>query len=265
MDTIGPTARRPALLCLTLLFLIAPTKVSFAAGWTDIRAAGPFICHADFPLTGMEGIFADLTELQNDLVRCLAIPSTQERIEIYLFQNQSTYRDYLSQHLPDVPYRRALYIKLRGPGMVFAYRSRELDVDLRHECTHALLHAALPMVPLWLDEGLAEYFEVAPPQRASGNPHFSSVRWAVRFGLPPKLESLEKRSDLSEMGKPEYRGAWAWTHFMLHGPPEAHDELIRFLRDIQAGAPPGQLSHRLSHRLPNLSRQFSEHFRNWNR
>ena len=51
-------------------------------------------------------------------------------------------------------------MKGRGPGKVFAYKSKALPVDVRHEGTHGLLHAALPMVPLWLDEGLAEYFEV---------------------------------------------------------------------------------------------------------
>lgn len=253
----------PALLCLTLLSLTVLTRETSAAEWTDTRIAGPFVCYADFSLTGMEGLFADLAQLQSDLVRSLGIPPAQERIELYLFRDQSSYRAYLSHHLPQIPYRRALYVKLRGPGMVFAYRSRELDIDLRHECTHALLHAVLPMVPLWLDEGLAEYFEVTATQRAFDNPHFSSVRWAVRFGLPPKLANLENKSNLTEMGNSEYRGAWAWVHFMLHGSPEAHDELVRFLEDIQAGTPPGHLSQRLPRRSPNLSQQFSEHFKQW--
>ena len=149
--------------------------------------------------------------------------------------------------------------------MVFAYRSRQFSVDIRHECTHALLHTTLPMVPLWLDEGLAEYFEVAPGDRAFNNPHLPGVRWAARLGVVSRLESLEKKGDLSKMGGSEYRNAWAWVHFMLHGPKEAHDELVRFLADIQVHTPPGLLSERLKRRLPDLKRRFAAHFRSWKR
>jgi hypothetical protein len=54
--------------------------------------------------------------------------------------------------------------------MVFAYRGEDFETDLRHECTHALLNAALPVVPLWLDEGLAEYFEVLPQSAIARKP-----------------------------------------------------------------------------------------------
>lgn len=236
-----------------------------AAEWVDTRVAGPFLCRADFPLDGIDPVLADLTQLQSDLMRDLGIPPTQEWIELYLFADQTTYRAYLASRLPQVPYRRALYVKLEGPGMVFAYRSRELAVDLRHECMHALLHAVLPMVPLWLDEGLAEYYELPPNARVFDNPYLSSVRWSARFGIMPNLETLEKKGDLSEMGRTEYRAAWAWAHYMIHGPPAAHEELVRFLADIRAGTPPGQLSYRLQRRIGNLRADFCAHFKNWSR
>ena len=149
--------------------------------------------------------------------------------------------------------------------MVLAYRSRQLEVDLRHECTHALLHASLPLVPLWLDEGLAEYFEVAPGKRAFGNPHLNAVRFGAFWGRVPRLRDLESKSDLSEMKGAEYRNAWAWVHFMLHGSSEAHDELVRFLADIQAGEPPGLLSQRLAGRIADVDSAWLGHFRKWKR
>jgi hypothetical protein len=149
--------------------------------------------------------------------------------------------------------------------MVFAYWSRELEVDLRHECTHALLHAVLPMVPLWLDEGIAEYFEVAPDQRAFDNPHLAGVRWLATLGMGMRLENLEKKTDLQQMGGSEYRDAWAWVHFMLHGPYLAHDELVRYLADIRNRTPPGLLSDRLRRRMPDLERRFFAHFKSWKR
>jgi hypothetical protein len=147
--------------------------------------------------------------------------------------------------------------------MVFAYQSPEFEIDVRHECTHAFLHGALPMVPLWLDEGLAEYFEVSADKRAYDNPHLKSIRWLVRLGNAPRIEDLEAVREVNEMGAPEYRAAWAWTHFMLHGSPDAHDELARYLADIAAHTPPGQLSDRLRRRIPDVERRFVTHFQEW--
>ena len=147
--------------------------------------------------------------------------------------------------------------------MVFAYRGEDFETDVRHECAHALLNASLPMVPLWLDEGLAEYFEVVPGRRTSGSPHLTMIKWNARLGRVPSLESLEQLHELSDMTSTHYRSAWAWIHFMLHGPEPARQELIRYLADIRDFIPPGQLSHRLHRRMPDLEQQFAKHFKNW--
>jgi hypothetical protein len=265
MPTTGRPTFQGLLALLTSVAIAALPRNGAGQTWVDWRVAGPFVCRADFSLEGQEGLLGDLAQLQYDLVRYLGIPPAREPIQLYLFGDQGTYRQFLGRHLPDVSYRRALYVKSGGVGMVFAYRSRQFAVDIRHECTHALLHASLPMVPLWLDEGLAEYFEAASGQRVFDNPYLSRIRWNARLGIVPSLDNLEDMEDLSEMGGTEYRNAWAWTHFLLHGPPEARQELVRFLGDIHAHAPPGLLSQRLRHRTPNLRHRFATHFRNWKR
>jgi hypothetical protein len=234
-----------------------------AQGWADVRVSQPFVCRAEFSLAGLEGLLKELTQLQGDLVRCLGIPPAREPIELYLFRNEHTYRRYLQLHLPSVPYRRALYVNMRGRGIVLAYRSRQFEIDVRHECTHALLHAALPDVPLWLDEGLAEYFELAASKRACDNPYLDNLRWSVRLGKIPRLESLERKRDLSEMRRTEYRDAWAWVHFMLVGSKEAHTELVDFLEDIRTGTPSGSFSERLERRLPEPHRHLAAHLLRW--
>ena len=235
------------------------------AQWVDTCVAGPFVCRAEFPLAPWRDLFGELGQLQHDLVHCLAIQPASEPIELYLFRDKRSYDRYLKRHMPHVPYRRALYIKRQGPGQVFAYRSREFETDVRHECTHALLHAALPLVPLWLDEGLAEYFEAPSHHRAFDNPHLKTLRWNLRLGTVSKLEALEKKATLSEMGLAEYRYSWAWVHFLLHGPREAHQELVNYLGDLQANTPPGLLSRRLQRRLGSVRGQFAAHFKSWRR
>ena len=139
-------------------------RAAGAADWADERVSGPFVCRADFRLDEYDGLFVELAQLQIDLSHALGVEPAREPVELYLFQTEQAYRTFLQVRLPQVPYRRALFVKGRGPGKVFAYKSKALPVDVRHEGTHGLLHAALPMVPLWLDEGLAEYFEVPAGQ-----------------------------------------------------------------------------------------------------
>jgi hypothetical protein len=231
--------------------------------WVDDRTAGAFRCHADFPLAPYENLLAEMAGVQDDLVRTLGIQAAREPVELYLFRDKTVYRSYLQSRYPEVPYRRALFVKGKGPGRVYVFKSAELPVDVRHEGTHGLLHASLPMVPLWLDEGLAEFFEVPAHQRAYGNPHLAELKWNLRLGLTPRLASLEQKRDLGEMSAVDYRYAWAWVHFMLYGPREAHEELVAYLRDIQQSSPPGQLSERLERRLPGVEKRLVSHFRNW--
>jgi hypothetical protein len=248
-------------LATVLAVLALPEPLRAQPRWPDERQAGPFLCHADFDLAAQQPLLAELADLQQDLTKVLGARAPQEKVHLFLFQARATYQAYLQQHFPSVPDRRALFIKARGPGMVFAWRGDDFEVDVRHECTHALLHTWLKGVPLWLDEGLAEYFEVPHDARAGRHPHLAQVRALVRSGDLPRLEALEELDEIGEMGREEYRDAWAWVHFALHGPPAARDEFERHLADLAAGTDPGPLSTRLRRRLPDLNRRAVEHFR----
>lgn len=235
--------------------------VSAQHRWPDERQAEQFLCHADFSLSSRLPLLAELAALQHDLGQVLGAAPPREFIHLFLFKEKTTYQDYLKQYFPRVPYRRALFIKARGPGMVFAFAGPDLEIDVRHECTHALLHAWLTGdVPLWLDEGLAEYFEVARHERASEHPHHQLVRVAYEAGQPPRLEALEALSKVEEMGREEYRDAWALIHFLLHGPPPAREELLSYLRMLHKNEATEPLSLRLRRRIPDFDRQLAGHF-----
>lgn len=268
-DCFEPSRRetrgvRAALIGTLLALLTASVPVPARADrWPDEYQAGRFLCHADFSLAEYRPLLDALPALEQDVNELLGLQPSHDPIYVFLFRRTSTYNAYVRRYFPEAPTRKALFIKERGLNMVFARLGDEFEVDLRHECTHALLNAALPVTPLWLDEGLAEYFEVAAEQRVAGNPHHKYVRWNAYLGQTPRLEELEQIRDLSQMTRSRYRQAWAWVHFMLHGPPEARQELQQFLADLQALTPPGQLSHRLRRRIPDLDARFASHCRRW--
>ncbi len=247
---------------VTAVWLLALGRASVAGSWVEHRQVGPFRLHAEFPLRETGALMNDLRRLPDDLWKALRLPPSVGFVDVYLFGSRSSYSRYLAANLPNAPReRRALYVGSADSSRVFAYRSRHLENDVRHECTHALLHAALPMVPLWLDEGLATYFEVAPEDRLRSNPALRGVLWDIRFGRMASVGSLESLSSVTSFAAGDYRAAWAWVHFMIHGPPEAREVLTAFLADIQARQPPGSLYTRLRLGVPDLERRFEEHHR----
>jgi len=257
-----PWSLHITLACLGGL-LVAGEPACAAAPWVEERTVGTFLCRAEFSLDEIHGLLEELRQIQADLTRSLGIPPAKEPIELCLFRSAASYHQFLARNLPTVPYRRALYVKSNGRGMVLAYRGPEFDSDLRHEATHGLLHGALPIVPLWLDEGLAEYFEPPRSQRAFDNPHLTSVRRSLRIGVVPSLGNLEDIDKLDEAGPNHYRDAWAWVHFIFHGSAEAHRELVRLLSDIRSGKPTGTLSQRLRLSVPDAETRFITHFSHW--
>jgi hypothetical protein len=233
--------------------------------WTDARQVGPFTIQATFPLAPYEKLFAELPELQRELTRTLGVPAARQPIYVYLFASEEEYKAYKEEHFPQVPYRTALFIMEGGSPGVYTYRKADMDIDVRHECTHALLHSALPVVPLWLDEGIAKYFEVPAGERAFDHPYFDDLKWkwSLRLGMVRTIESLEQRNDLAEMDAADYRYSWAWVHFMLHGPKAAHGALVGYLASYEKYNPAGTLSSRLTEAVPNPNEQMIQHFKRW--
>lgn len=224
---------------------------------------GPFQCRfsgsVDEVIADLEG----LRGLEAELRRVLALSPCRETIEVLVLDDSRSHRELIRERHPLAPDRRALFVKQDGQSTVYAYRQRDLAIDLRHECTHALLHSDLPMVPLWLDEGLAEYFEAAPDERPRGPAHLTALRWDLRLGRMLTVEQLEKKHELSELTQLDYRFAWAWAHYMLHGPESATEALWAFLGKLRKSEPPGLLSERLSEDGSSLEARFAAHFRHW--
>jgi hypothetical protein len=220
---------------------------------------------SEFALTDEEGrrLVSEMDKLQEDVETLLAITASDEPIQVNLFKSSSTYRQHLAQRVPEAAGRPALFVKGADMSRVYVYKRRGYSTDVRHECTHAVLHNALPFVPLWLDEGFAEYFEVAGTSRASGSPYLRSIKRSILFGWKPNLERLEAMSDLSQMGTEEYRESWAWVHYMLHGPVEVRQVLSDYLYDLQQGDTEARLSERLRLVDPQIDRRLVAHLKNW--
>jgi hypothetical protein len=214
--------------------------------------ANELVFHSDLDLKKEQELLQELGELPEQVFKELNLPPSNTLINVYLFKDVDRYHDYLNwrfqgQSLPD---RRAFFIaQPHGKDddlLVFVYWSDSIRQDLRHELTHALLHSVLKAkdVPLWLDEGIAVYFE-QPPQRKGVN--YQHVQRLCSKTEKPTLSlaRLEGMTRIEEMTPAEYREAWAWVHFLLHSEPEARTVLLDYLRSMRTTEKPGPLYTKL--------------------
>ena len=120
------------------------------------------------------------------------------------------------------------------------------------------MHSVLKDVPLWLDEGLAEFFEL--PADASGvNPkHLEELR---KNPFTPDMVRLEQMTQVAQMTPAEYRESWAWVHFMLRGSPPGRQVLLAYLQQLRSTPNAGSLAVRLTPAVPQAPEALLAHLK----
>ena len=189
---------------------------------------------SDFKLVPQDPLITELQDLRRQVYEDLLLPEQDRRVVVYLFSDEGAYAGYMQSTYPSLPPRRAFFIGSPAELAVYAFWGNQVRVDLRHEFTHGLLHAALESVPLWLDEGIAEYYEVpdAGPQRINVE-HAQRLSVAVQNGWRPDLRRLEAIESVDEMHRLDYQESWAWVHFLLHESPETRSLLLEYVEGLQ--------------------------------
>ena len=211
-----------------------------------------FVIHSDVKIEHGDAIVQELQELQHQITSTLQLPQQRDPVAIYLFSDEVTYRYYMQNTWSNLPPRRAYFVGTSRELAVYSYRSPRMQEDLRHEFTHGVLHACLTTVPLWLDEGLAEYFELRGGE--PGIPHaehLAELRKARDEGWGPKLYQLEMINDFRNLTQRDYAESWAWVHFLLHQDAAGRQVLLNYVAELRAATIPGKLLPTLEKALPN--------------
>ncbi|HTU18776.1 MAG TPA: DUF1570 domain-containing protein [Gemmataceae bacterium] len=224
----------------------------------------PYVFLSDFEIDRNKPLFQELAKLRDQVYGELQLTPGRSAVQVYLFENKERYEEYMHAAYPTLPARRAFFIQqqraLGGADDLMVYTSwgERIQQDLRHELTHALLHSVIHEVPLWLDEGLAEYFELPPADRGINASHVETLRRDLGVTCQPDLDRLERMKDVNEMKGPEYREAWLWVHWMMKSRPETKRVLLTYLQDLRKGSP-GTLAPRLTVVCPKPTEAFKKH------
>jgi hypothetical protein len=252
-------------LVVTIL-LLSTAQAEACQRWVEEFRQGPFHFHSEFPIQ-RGPIGRDLNQIKAELETTLQLEVGEDPINVYLFGTARAYQRAVAKKVPGGIVRQALFVKSDDGSSVYAYKNAAFDTDLRHECTHALIHNSVQFIPLWMDEGLAEYFELKNGSRvrpARLNEVRNAINWSRLTRSRNALKRLESLNSITQMGAGEYRDSWAWVHFLLHDQNNKNagrTALIGYLAEIQKGTPPGAFSTYLAKRMHRSETKLVQHFR----
>lgn len=255
-----------------LLFVVAAT-MSCAAGCHALntpqattlpsrheRVRDQLIIHSTFDMPERHRLVEELCAQRGDLAVKLMLPTSDEPIHVYLFDKPNEFAAYMRLHYPELGPRRAFFVEGDTRLAVYAQWGDRVAEDLRHEVAHGYLHAVVPNLPLWLDEGLAEYFEVPRGTAGLNRPHVEALLAEREAGTwSPSLQRIEAIEEASQLQQRDYAEAWVWVHWMLETTPERRAELCRYLQSLREAGVAPPLSHAMSARSPQAEQKLVAH------
>jgi hypothetical protein len=140
----------------------------------------------------------------------------------------------------------------------------EIMTTVRHEGFHQYLDRIMANPPLWFNEGLAEYFEVA--RVVGGRWKFGAPRADHLRTLEEGTRSLEKwlfidEREFMEKAGFNYAQSWAFMQFLRHSTRENEELFERFWQAFKTTPnTKAAIRHALGDRpLWELDREFAEH------
>ncbi len=212
---------------------------------------GQLVLRSDSPLTAEQRLLEEMADHRGDLQEKLGLPpDASEPICVYLFERGEPYRAFLRRFHPELPFRRAFFLETATGLEVYAQRGDRVAEDLRHEVTHGYLHSVVPNLPVWLDEGLAEYAEVPRGLCGLNQAHLERLQRRLAAGdWPPDLARLEALEPTRDLSQDDYAESWAWAHFLLEGPAEGRTILREYLQDLRRSGSAKPISVRLRRSL----------------
>ena len=220
----------------------------------------PLVVYSDFALPPHHRLLDELVAERGELLGKLNLPVSQEPVHVYLFDTEARFHSFLERYYPEFPQRRAFFLAGDTRLSVYAYWGEHVAEDLRHEVAHGYLHAAVPGLPLWLDEGLAEYAEVARGRGGLNWPHVRLLKERLaNFGWRPSLERLERLNSATEMTQLDYAEAWAWVHWLMETGSVRREILQSYLAELRKETAVPPFSVRLRGRLPQAEAGLLRH------
>jgi hypothetical protein len=207
--------------------------------WTRLRSARFDVISSANDIRTRD-IAADLDTLASALMRVnprfapAATPAT-----VFIFDKRRESQPYFDLLFARENSRQTgAYVRHGGGGTMFIDASRNIERTAMHELVHDLLRQQDVTPPLWLEEGLAEYFsnaELRAGRVTAGMPIRAHLALLKQKPPMPLADLFAVKAD-SPAGATSafYAQSWAAVvHLMAPG----EETFFRFLRDVEGGMP----------------------------
>jgi tetratricopeptide (TPR) repeat protein len=193
-------------------------------------------------------LVADVETLGSALVRASErFAPSRTRATVFIFERRRESQPYFDLLFGQENARNTgVYVRYEGGGTMIVDGSKKApfrgdDPGIRtamHELMHDLLRQDGSAPPLWLEEGLAEYFSnarVDGDRVTAGDPIREHVA-LLRQRTPMTLEQLfaVKAESAEGTSTPFYAQSWAAVSWLMATDQQA---FFKFLRDVEHGTP----------------------------
>ncbi len=189
-----------------------------------------------------------LGQLAPGLVLSSPVPTS-----IFVFKDDFSFQPYALTYNSKLVDKGGYFLRRQlGNYVAMAINADERGQERElfcHEYIHYLLRNNLATLPLWLHEGLAEYYstlEVHQGEARVGLPPPQHVQWLRQHALIPlnTLFAVDERSPEYDV-RPRSGGfsaeSWLLVHYLLSGSPDRRGKAAELLRLARAGTPPDRL------------------------
>ncbi|MBI3268149.1 MAG: DUF1570 domain-containing protein [Planctomycetes bacterium] len=149
---------------------------------------------------------------------------------VYLFPSKADFTEFAGMVHEEVESDDAEGFSRDGEAFMAVHSGAKLQGEslgaLVHEAFHLYVHAQAHGLPVWLDEGLAEYFGGVRLEKAgdltfghTSEPRHVEFRKILRFMKPLSVAAFVRLDEKAFHAEPRlgvnYAQAWAFAHFLL--------------------------------------------------
>ena len=217
--------------------------------WRTIEAGG-FIVFSDASSSEMKALTTNLTQMRATFgsISRIEVRSAQP-ITVFLFDDTKEFAPYRDTVLGR-PAPGVAGVFLHGPNdrdcIILDGEHREAGQSIAyHELTHFFVANSALQVPLWFNEGFAEFnstFETNGKTAKVGVPVMGDLqilRTHHRLPLRRLFEVTQDSPEYTEQGHMGvfYAQSWALMHYFLTGPLERRKQLASFINALNQHRP----------------------------
>jgi tetratricopeptide (TPR) repeat protein len=243
-----------------------------AAGWHRVDTQH-FVLLGDVPAPTLRALASDLEALESLLATLNPNDSTPApaRAAVMVFASEEEFSRYAPFDTAGEPAAVSGFFLRHPHGDYVAVSAGGRDVRpvLYHEVLHRFVCHHLPEAPLWLNEGLAEFYstlEVSRGEAWLGRPVVEHVVRLQRDARRPlsELVAIDAESHVYHDGELQgafYAEAWALVHYLLDGDDSGRAALARYAGLLRAGEDPGSAFAAVFGDEAELERRIDRHLR----